>query len=83
VLWLYVRPKVHTARRPSYLYDNKRADASLDAPPTELVSYMQLLGRSPDVAEDHELLFGSPRVLWVKRGPEGPRSARVCGVFAG
>src|SRR5215210_3411000 len=40
-----------------YLYDNKRGDASLDAPPTELVSYMQLLGRSPDVAEDHELLF--------------------------
>jgi hypothetical protein len=40
-----------------YLYDNKRSDASLDDPPTELVSYMQLLGRSPDVAEDHELLF--------------------------
>src|SRR4051794_8563081 len=40
-----------------YLYDHKRGDASLDAPPTELVSYMQLLGRSPDVAEDHELLF--------------------------
>src|ERR671910_290435 len=40
-----------------YLYEHKRGDASLDAPPTELVSYMQLLGRSPDVAEDHELLF--------------------------
>jgi hypothetical protein len=41
----------------NYLYDSKRADASLDDPPSELVSYMQLLGRSPDVAEDHELLF--------------------------
>lgn len=40
-----------------YLYEHKRGDASLDAPPAELVSYMQLLGRSPDVAEDHELLF--------------------------
>src|SRR3954467_6942776 len=40
-----------------YLYEHKRADASLDAPLAELVSYMQLLGRSPDVAEDHELLF--------------------------
>jgi hypothetical protein len=40
-----------------YLYDHKRPDVSLDAPPTELVSYMQLLSRSPDVAEDHELLF--------------------------
>ncbi|MCA1698801.1 MAG: hypothetical protein LC790_07855, partial [Actinobacteria bacterium] len=40
-----------------YLYEHKRTDASLDQPPTELVSYMQLLGRSPDVAEDHELLF--------------------------
>src|SRR4051794_15583341 len=40
-----------------YLYEHKRGDASLDAPPTELVSYMQLLGRSPDVAEDHELLL--------------------------
>src|SRR3954447_19644532 len=40
-----------------YLYEHKRADASLEAPPAELVSYMQLLGRSPDVAEDHELLF--------------------------
>src|SRR4051794_38387684 len=41
----------------NYLYDNKRPDVSLDAPPLELVSYIQLLGRSPDVAEDHELLF--------------------------
>src|SRR3954447_13656963 len=41
----------------NYLYDNKRPDVSLDAPPPELVSYIQLLGRSPDVAEDHELLF--------------------------
>src|SRR4051794_8728599 len=40
-----------------YLYEHKRGDASLDAPPTELVSYMQLLERSPNVAEDHELLF--------------------------
>jgi hypothetical protein len=41
----------------NYLYDNKRPDVSLDAPPPELVSYIQLLGRSPDVGEDHELLF--------------------------
>ena len=40
-----------------YLMDNKREDASLDDPPDELVSYFQLLRRSPDVAEDHELLF--------------------------
>src|ERR687891_615828 len=40
-----------------YLYEHKRGDASLEAPPTELVSYMQMLDRSPDVAEDHELLF--------------------------
>lgn len=41
-----------------YLMSNKRPDASLDDPPDELVSYFQLLRRSPDVAEDHELLFG-------------------------
>jgi hypothetical protein len=40
-----------------YLMDNKRPDASLDEPPSELVSYLQSLGRSPDVAEDHELFF--------------------------
>ena len=41
----------------NYLYESKRPDASLEEPPPELVSYFQLLGRSPDVAEDHELLF--------------------------
>lgn len=40
-----------------YLMEAKREDASLDDPPDELVSYFQLLRRSPDVAEDHELLF--------------------------
>ena len=40
-----------------YLMSNKREDASLDDPPDELVSYFQLLRQSPDVAEDHELLF--------------------------
>ena len=41
----------------SSLIDNKREGASLDDPTDELVSYFQLLRRSPDVAEDHELLF--------------------------
>ncbi|HEX4365131.1 MAG TPA: SCO6880 family protein [Solirubrobacteraceae bacterium] len=40
-----------------YLMDHKRDDATLDNPPDELVSYFQLLRRSPDVAEDHELMF--------------------------
>jgi hypothetical protein len=40
-----------------YLMEAKRDDASVDDPPDELISYFQLLRRSPDVAEDHELLF--------------------------
>ena len=40
-----------------YLLDAKRADASLEDPPGELVSYLQLIGRAGDVAEEHELLF--------------------------
>jgi hypothetical protein len=40
-----------------YLIDNKRPDATLESPPDELVSYFQLLRQSPDIAEDHELLF--------------------------
>lgn len=43
----------------AYLMDAKREDATLDDPPDELVSYFQLLRRSPDVAEDHELLFAA------------------------
>ncbi|MDP9436293.1 MAG: type VII secretion protein EccE [Actinomycetota bacterium] len=39
-----------------YLMTAKRPDASLDAPPAELVSYFQLLNHAPQVAEDHELL---------------------------
>jgi hypothetical protein len=41
----------------SYLLDAKRADASLEDPPQELVSYLRLIGRAGDVAEEHELLF--------------------------
>jgi hypothetical protein len=40
-----------------YLLEAKREDASLDEPPYELVSYLQLLGRAGNVAEEHELLF--------------------------
>jgi len=40
-----------------YLLQAKRTDASLDDPPEELVSYLQLIGRAGDVADEHELLF--------------------------
>jgi Putative type VII ESX secretion system translocon, EccE len=40
-----------------YVIDHKREDLDLDAPTDELVSYLQLLRRAPDVAEDHVLLF--------------------------
>jgi hypothetical protein len=41
----------------SYLLQAKRPDASFEEPPDELVSYLQLIGRAGDVAEEHELLF--------------------------
>lgn len=41
----------------AYVMAAKREDATLEDPPDELVSYFQLLGRAPEVAEDHELLF--------------------------
>jgi len=41
----------------SYLLEAKRPDATLEDPPGELVSYLQLIGRAGDVAEEHELLF--------------------------
>ena len=40
-----------------YLLEAKRADARLADPPEELVSYLQLIGRAGDVAEEHELTF--------------------------
>jgi hypothetical protein len=40
-----------------HLLRAKRADATLEDPPEELVSYLQLIGRAGDVAEEHELLF--------------------------
>jgi len=40
-----------------YLLQAKRADASLHDPPEELVSYLELLGRAGDVADEHELIF--------------------------
>jgi hypothetical protein len=40
-----------------YLLEAKRCDASLSDPPEELVSYLQLIGRAGDVAEEHELTF--------------------------
>jgi hypothetical protein len=41
----------------SYLLEAKRPDVTLEDPPDELVSYLQLIGRAGDVAEEHELLF--------------------------
>ena len=41
----------------SYLLEAKRADATLEDPPDEFVSYLQLIGRAGHVAEEHELLF--------------------------
>jgi hypothetical protein len=40
-----------------HLLEAKRGDASLEDPPEELVSYLQLIGRAGDVAEAHELTF--------------------------
>ena len=40
-----------------YLLEAKAADASLQEPAEELVSYLQLIGRAGDVAEEHELTF--------------------------
>lgn len=40
-----------------YLLQAKRVDARLDEPPEELVSYLNLIGRAGDVAEEHELTF--------------------------
>lgn len=40
-----------------YLLEAKRPDATFEEPPEELVSYLQLIGRAGDVAEEHELLF--------------------------
>jgi len=40
-----------------YLLEAKRPDASLQQPSEELVSYLSLIGRAGDVAEEHELLF--------------------------
>jgi hypothetical protein len=41
----------------NYLLQAKRIDATLEDPPDELLSYLQLIGRAGDVAEEHELLF--------------------------
>jgi hypothetical protein len=40
-----------------HLLQAKRPDASFADPPEELVSYLQLIGRAGDVAEEHELTF--------------------------
>ena len=40
-----------------YLLQAKRLDARLEEPPEELVSYLKLIGRAGDVAEEHELTF--------------------------
>jgi hypothetical protein len=40
-----------------YLLQAKRADARLHEPPEELISYLDLIGRAGDVAEEHELTF--------------------------
>jgi hypothetical protein len=41
----------------TYLLEAKRDDASLEEPPSDLISYLQLLERAGHVAEDHELMF--------------------------
>jgi hypothetical protein len=41
----------------SYLLEAKAPEVTLEDPPDELVSYLQLIGRAGDVAEEHELLF--------------------------
>jgi hypothetical protein len=54
----------------SYLLEAKRSDAPLDDPPDELISYLQLIGRAGDVAEEHELLFSlqiDTRRPWARR----------------
>jgi hypothetical protein len=40
-----------------HLLAAKRKDLSLEEPSEELVSYLQLIGRAGDVAEEHELIF--------------------------
>jgi hypothetical protein len=40
-----------------YLIEAKRGDARLEEPPEELTSYLGLIGRAGDVAEEHELTF--------------------------
>ena len=60
----------------NYLLEAKRADASLDDPPDELVSYLQLIGRAGQVAEEHELLFSLQ--IDAKR-PAGRRAIRRLG----
>jgi len=40
-----------------YLLEAKRTDATLAQPPEELISYLNLIGRAGDVAEEHELTF--------------------------
>jgi hypothetical protein len=40
-----------------YLLEAKRPDSSLQQPSQELISYLSLIGRAGDVAEEHELTF--------------------------
>jgi hypothetical protein len=41
----------------AHLLEAKRPDADLDRPPFELVSYLRLIDRAGQIAEEHELLF--------------------------
>ncbi len=54
-----------------YLLEAKRPDATLCDPPEELISYLNLIGRAGDVAEEHELLFA----LQVDSGRPAARRA--------
>ena len=64
-----------------YLLQAKRADATLEEPPEELVSYLQLLDRAGDVAAEHELMFC---VQIDTRRPAGRRAvARMGGGTSG
>jgi hypothetical protein len=57
VAWIERTLPANSDTLAAYLLENKRADAELDDPPGELVSYLQLIGRAATVAEAHELLF--------------------------
>ncbi len=57
VAWIERTPPADGDALGDHLLRAKRTDATLEDPPEELVSYLKLIGRAGDVAEEHELLF--------------------------